>query len=120
MRLPFTKWYRYRQNNSGGFYRKPAQDVWVEAVSAKHANWIAEKKGLYFQGEKAGDCLSCCGPRWDSQLYDNFGRKDGPVIERTRHPEECVGTICYALDGTIETHPETYRHHRLYREARNA
>ena len=64
-----TKWYRFRQNNSGGSFRKPAVTVYVEAIDAAQANARAEDLDIYFGG--AGDC-SCCGDRWYpvSEGYD--------------------------------------------------
>ncbi len=61
-----TKFYKFRQNNSGGKFivdpeRGISVEVWIEADSTQHANTIAERVGLYFDG--AGDC-PCCGDRW--------------------------------------------------------
>lgn len=69
------KFFRYRQNNSGGrFYINDAVNVHViiEAEDVAEANSKAEDIGLYFDG--AGDC-PCCGPRWyeldeDEEGYD--------------------------------------------------
>jgi hypothetical protein len=56
-----TKWYRFRQNNSGGSFREPAVTVYIEAIDAAQANARAEDLDIYFSGE--GDC-ECCGARW--------------------------------------------------------
>lgn len=55
--------YRYRQNNSGGFFTEPALYVFVEAGSAEEADDHAETLGVYFGG--LGDC-ECCGSRWST------------------------------------------------------
>ena len=59
--------YTFNQNNSGGvFHRNDNVDelVVIEANSATQANDIAQEIGIYFDG--AGDCLECCGHRWQS------------------------------------------------------
>ena len=58
------KFYSYRQNNSGGFFLKPAVTVNVEASSAAEADEIAVTHGLYFNGCDTGDDCNCCGDRW--------------------------------------------------------
>jgi hypothetical protein len=68
-----TKFFHYRQNNSGGLFIKNNEvDVLVviEAADYLHANAIAEDKGLYFYGCSSGRDCSCCGDRWYEQ-YDN-------------------------------------------------
>lgn len=64
------RWYHYSQNNSGGSFVQNdsvGEDVFIEAKSAKHANFEAEQKGLYFDGD--GDC-PCCGNRWHEAWRD--------------------------------------------------
>lgn len=57
-----TKFYPFRQNNSGGRFYGPTYVV-IEARSATEANNLAEEKAdVYFSGR--GDC-ACCGERWD-------------------------------------------------------
>ena len=70
--MPF---FTYRQNNSGGQWDFDAKAgishlVIVEADDAKHADYLAECIGLYFDG--SGDC-PCCGYRWNSQWHDEEG-----------------------------------------------
>lgn len=74
-----TRWYTYRQNNSGGRFKGPALFVFVEALNAAHANQIAETAGVYFDGE--GDC-QCCGYRWDR------AREDSGQPEPTLEPDD--------------------------------
>lgn len=56
-----TKFYPFRQNNSGGRFYGPTYVI-IEAQSATEANDLAgEKADVYFSGR--GDC-ECCGRRW--------------------------------------------------------
>lgn len=67
-----TKFYHFRQNNSGGsFIIGDEVDVLVviEAVDYLHANGIAQIKDIYFHGASSGRDCSCCGSRWYEQ-YD--------------------------------------------------
>jgi hypothetical protein len=61
-----TKFYTYRQNNSGGSFsqdKNVSMYVIIEAKDASEADTIAEKVGIYFYGcRKQRDC-SCCGDR---------------------------------------------------------
>ena len=66
-----TKWYKYRQNNSGGFYLEDKDAgygplVYVEAKSEYDADFLFQ--GLGGKDTRLGfvehrDC-SCCGARW--------------------------------------------------------
>lgn len=62
-----TKFFEYRQNNSGGGFN--VNDtltvlVIVEAKDQKQAIQIGESLGIYFNGcDKGMDC-PCCGDRW--------------------------------------------------------
>jgi hypothetical protein len=80
-----TKWYRFRQNNSGGSFRKPAVTVYVEAMDAAQANARAEGLGIYFGGE--GDC-SCCGDRWHETSESDY---DSSTEEPTEEVLEWAG-----------------------------
>lgn len=56
--------YHFHQNNSGGFLKEPACEVFIEADTTDEANAIALENGLYFDGcSKDLDC-DCCGDRW--------------------------------------------------------
>ena len=64
--------YSFHQNNSGGFYCEPAQNIIVvDAKSEDRALEIAEKAGLYLHGVATGSDCECCGDRWHS-LADQF------------------------------------------------
>ena len=63
-----TLFYTYRQNNSGGYFKKHKDGIGhyviIEAFDNKDANRRAEDIGIYFDGcQKEMDC-SCCGDRW--------------------------------------------------------
>lgn len=79
--LVSTKFYHFSQNNSGGSFDFDevagiTHNVIVEATDYQHANMLAERIGLYFDGE--GDC-PCCGDRWYSQ-WDGKDGADVPSI----------------------------------------
>lgn len=72
-----TKWFEFKQNNSGGsFDHDPRKGigfaVYVEADDAEHANYRARRIGLYFNGCESGIDCSCCGDRW-SEAWRNEG-----------------------------------------------
>lgn len=54
----------YDQNNSGGVFIKPAQNVIIEADTVDEANIRSEDLGVYFNGVITGDDCECCGDRW--------------------------------------------------------
>ena len=79
-----TKFYQFRQNNSGGTFDSSEADgigwlVVIEATSAGHANDRAERIGLYFDGCNDGRDCSCCGDRWCSAYGDG---DDVPSVYR--------------------------------------
>jgi len=110
--------YEYRQNNSGGsFDVRPAdgisQYVIVEADDAKEADYLAERIGLYFDGD--GDC-SCCGERWSAQdswysgddgdeVPSNYGT---PLVY---HEKDNVFLLHSTWSGWIEG-PDGYVHYK--------
>ena len=64
-----TKFYEFRQNNSGGSFLNSEKDgiceyVIIEALNADDANNRAEDIGLYFDGCYNGSDCPCCGDRW--------------------------------------------------------
>lgn len=61
-------WFHFRQNNSGGRWTGPAEDVFIQASNAYSANQVALKHGIYF--DERDDCIACCGYRWN-RVYDN-------------------------------------------------
>ena len=64
--------YRFRQNNSGGYLNNPALNVYVEAASEDEARDIfITIPGCYFDPDYKRDCR-CCGNRWDEYIYDIY------------------------------------------------
>lgn len=61
------KYYTFRQNNSGGRFTVDdtlGHYVIIEAEDADHANLLAGRKGIYFDGCDTGYDCPCCGDRW--------------------------------------------------------
>ena len=61
--------YEFRQNNSGGSFtvdqeRGISRSVIIEATDHIHANYLAGRLGIYFDGVDQGNDCSCCGDRW--------------------------------------------------------
>ena len=72
-----TKFYVFRQNNSGGEWRTDekkgvAQVVIIEAESADLANLKAQQIGIYFDGVSDGSDCRCCGDRWSRVREDKW------------------------------------------------
>jgi hypothetical protein len=85
------RYYIYRQNNSGGYFQKPAVSVIVPAVSAIEANTkvVEANVGVYFSGLDVGDCY-CCGDRWyelSDNEYDSFATLGAAVAEAEKRSE---------------------------------
>lgn len=64
-----TKFYLFRQNNSGGSFdiddeKGVGPRVWVEAISQHDACDRARNLGIYFGGVSSGRDCECCGDRW--------------------------------------------------------
>jgi len=88
-----TKFYKFWQNNPGGIFdtdKNLCHVLFIEALNAGHANQIAQKLGVYFDGCSDGTDCSCCGDRWDEACeYDAVDleslskgyRIDFPTIE---------------------------------------
>lgn len=72
------KYYEYSQNNSGGGFIEPAVKVYIAAESAKEADKVAIKNGIYFDGvDNEIDC-DCCGDRW-YRAWDDGALKEPDV-----------------------------------------
>lgn len=56
--------FRFDQNNTGGFYMEPAKFLFVEADNDLEAESIALEHGVYFDGVDKGIDCECCGDRW--------------------------------------------------------
>tara|TARA_R100000008_G_scaffold15335_2_gene7481 strand:- start:2065 stop:2379 length:315 start_codon:yes stop_codon:yes gene_type:complete len=63
--------YVFHQNNSGGYFTKPAKNIIVkDARDEEHATEIALQAGMYFGGIEAGIDCECCGDRWYPMAMD--------------------------------------------------
>lgn len=100
--------YHYSQNNSGGFFTKPAINVIIEAASSEQADVRAQDHGLYFGGE--GDC-PCCGDRWNTIYYNEKGDVEPsiygePVESHTTSQwaeKDIPEYVIYYVDGRVES-----------------
>ena len=62
--------YEYNQNNSGGSFdvdKEVCHRVYIEADNKDDAYFIAQSKGIYFDGVSSGRDCGCCGDRWYPQ-----------------------------------------------------
>lgn len=100
--------YDYNQNNSGGSFHYDesagiSHCVIVEADDARHADYLAERIGLYFDG--SGDC-QCCGDRWSSKndsYYSDKGSESPSIYGEPIQfgvPFKTTGSYAYKwIDG---------------------
>lgn len=100
-----TKFYRFRQNNSGGSFdvddeRGIGVYVWVEACDIVHARSRAEGIGIYFDGVADGVDCECCGDRW-SAPWDDEGMPSCKINEEYDF-DWCDTVYLHRLDGSIE------------------
>ena len=111
-----SKFYSFRQNNTGGSFEIDTDSgitvyVIIEAGSADEANRIAESKGIYFNGCDTGSDCECCGDRWykvgeyDSKEFPHsygarlgVGGLNGAYQWAPDGKEHCV----HYLDGRME------------------
>jgi hypothetical protein len=104
-----TKFYLFDQNNSfGRTEREPEKGigdkVFIEAINPDSANWIAEQKGLYFDGCSQGIDCHCCGDRWNrTGEYDaqNTASDVTNYISESKYFSDDEAYIHY-LNGRIE------------------
>lgn len=107
-----TKFYVFRQNNSGGKWRTDenkgvAQVVIIEAESADLANLRAQQIGIYFDGVSGGSDCECCGDRWSKVYQDKWDCKsdlDEVVSEfrASHHARQNYQVYVHYLDGRFE------------------
>lgn len=101
------KWYEYSQNNSGGFFKKPAIRVYVQAQAANVADAVAQHHGVYFDEDCTRDCR-CCGSRW-SEASEHGATPTRPEPEYERgvpYPYKVKGVplaMWITADGTVTT-----------------
>lgn len=109
-----SKFYEFRQNNSGGHFTFDPKagisvNVIIEATSPKHANQLAQSKGIYFNGVDDGSDCDCCGDRW-SELWSDDEGSDVPSLYGKPVIEEQYGS--YPLNHKwIKDGPETFVHY---------
>lgn len=75
-----TRFYQFKQNNSGGGFRSPAINVIIEATSVDEANVLALDHGLYFDGVADERDCPCCGDRWYPVRDEKYDVSDVPSI----------------------------------------
>jgi len=105
-----TKFYTFRQNNSGGYWNGPKYVI-IEAFNAEHANELAGNNDIYFHGCATGTDCECCGDRWyevseyeaedepliDKEPLENYNREDYKLIKLN---ESFVVKLLFALMST--------------------
>lgn len=71
-----AKFFKIRQNNSGGKFKAPAVHVVIEAANVDDACELANRhftmcgdSGLYAEFDNCG-CCTCCGHRWTRPWSD--------------------------------------------------
>lgn len=93
-------YYWFDQNNSGGYYTKPAQNVFVQAENKE----IAAMRLSQMEGFTTKYC-SCCGPRWDRGFEEKMTRDElldyvkssRAVAKKERHGEGEIPAIIIAI-----------------------
>ena len=105
-----SKFYEYRQINSGGSFSNSEKDgiceyVIIEALNADHANTRAETIGLYFNGCEEGLDCPCCGDRWyraDESNGSEVPSIYGKPVEETKKSLFRKYCFVHYLDGTFK------------------
>jgi len=85
--------YKFRQNNSGGFFKGPAVNVFIEANNQDEAVALAPVRtdGAVYFGCGDGCGCSCCGDRWSAY-----------VDEETEQPELIVGGCFSRMKNEVD------------------
>lgn len=99
-----TKFYEFRQNNSGGvFHRNKDVDetVIIEAINAGQANSKAQNIGIYFNGCKDDMDCYCCGDRWYDIHSDDEGEDTLEILLNNEYRDK-NRTWIYFYDGRKE------------------
>lgn len=105
--------FSFRQNNSGGRWdidpkRGISVNVIVEADDWEHANYLAERIGLYFDG--SGDC-GCCGTRWSSLWKYDEGTPAPMHYSQEVGENKPARLTGFGIKWTDQGQPEGYIHH---------
>ena len=104
-------YYTFTQNNSGGSFdhdhnRGIGYVVCIHALTADHANHLAEEKGLYFDGCATGIDCDCCGDRWsradesDGYAAPGMYGEDDPIKGGWG-----ISSYIHRLNGSVEEVP---------------
>lgn len=98
--------FHFSQNNSGGSFDAPYEDIIIEANNYKQANALAKDEGVYFDGVEDGYDCACCGDRWSAQWSDSDGTKSPEIYGK--HPsghktfDKKMKILVVYLDGRRE------------------
>lgn len=96
-----TKYFEFRQNNSGGVFTNDAKYVFVAADSCDKANEIAENETfIYFDGCSIGIDCGCCGDRWYQCDEDDFieAESQDELVEKFWQKHNWIFNNNYVLD----------------------
>lgn len=80
------KWYKFEQNNSGGFFvvnDKLCHRLFIQAENEYMAIKKAEELGCYWYGVDDGIDCPCCGDRWSNYWIDPVNIEDIPKKEHS-------------------------------------
>jgi hypothetical protein len=95
--------YNFDQNNSGGYYAKPAQNIIVkDARDEKHAIEIALAAGMYFDGVADGTDCDCCGDRWVPMAQEYDSTKEAVADANRSFIDEHNGVPKYVIVEQFE------------------
>lgn len=105
-----SKFYTFRQNNSGGRWQTDPDkgvsvEVTIEADDHVRANIIARRYvGIYFDGCDDGIDCDCCGDRW--YRVRDYDGQDTPPAPRANIPQWYPSPYGYIhhLNGTTESY----------------
>ena len=94
--------YGFRQNNSGGYFLKPAETIIVVAAKSKdHALETAGKAGLYLHGVQLGFDCDCCGDRWNGGAIEFETVGDAKAYaEKAQY--DCDGVPAYLVTDDLD------------------
>lgn len=99
-----TKFYYFRQCNSGGKFTEPAVAVVIEAEDAEDANRRARSQGLLLDEVGPDDC-SHCGSRWDSitedETFDMIEFDETPEPTSTYDRDGVADMVVYYTNGQV-------------------
>lgn len=68
------KFFGFSQNNSGGYFSEPAENVFIQAENAAMAKDIFNAQGF------DQSFCHCCGERWSPEYVDDSDGHDAPLL----------------------------------------